>query len=244
VIKGSRLPCVARQVTETVLARQAGQRFPSPARFLRDNVRQHADTASSRARDILPTASYRRNRIGLMRPAGGRGDGPGVPIEPGTGAVHHRRQLPGLRHSGAARPGGLSSKGGSPEVPPSPGAAQTAGSQHAGHPTPAELASQASSEGRDILHLPGGRAPLPDSPVRARRAKLNHGTPTTHFWSTFRAPGQRPVHRSTTALHSPGATGRTAGGRNSLASASRCRWDSGPRPATTRATHSRSSSES
>jgi hypothetical protein len=240
VIKGSRLPCVARQVTETVLARQAGQRFPSPARFLRDNVRQHADTASSRTRDILPTASYRRNQ---NRPISGLREGGGtvpVPVEPGTGAIPRRRQPPGSTTFRCRETRGVVFQGGSPEVPPSPGAARLRAAS-------AQDAQTPQGQGREILHLPGSRHLCrtrrymqgASSPATARRPCTSDAL-SAHFPRT----GQRPVHRSMTALHPPGATGRPDGGRNSLASASRCRWVSGPRPATTRATHARSSSES
>ena len=80
-------------------------------RVLRDNVRQHArHRFSSRARDILPTASNRRNQNQpLMRLAGGRGGRSRCPYRAWhRGCFPRNGNPPGLRHFSAARPEGLS----------------------------------------------------------------------------------------------------------------------------------------
>jgi hypothetical protein len=182
-----------------------------------------------------------------MRLAGGRRDGPSTPIEPGAGAVPGDGSSPGLRHFGAARPGGVVFQGGSPEVPPSPGAARLRAANAQDTQPPQGQPHRPVPGARETCTCPGGghlcrtrRYMQSASSPATARGRCTPDALSTHFPRTC----QQPAPRSMTALHPPDATDRAVGGRNSLASASRCRWVSGPRPATTPATHARSSSES
>jgi hypothetical protein len=124
-----------------------------------------------------------------------------VSVEPGTGAVPRRRQPSGSTTFRCRETRGVVFQGGSPEVPPSPGAARLRAASAQDAQPPTGSATPASSGGsRDYAPARGqGTSAGLAVTCKARQAQPRHagGALLMHFPRTC----QRPVDRSMTALH-------------------------------------------